>query len=66
MGLANCKNACVLFEQLPKKIVYELGECSCKNCDYYFKDNSLRCPCFNSNVLYSTRSNLNKSNHYLY
>ena len=61
MGLTNCKNKCIKHEQSSKHKAYETGGCFCKNCDYYFKERFLRCPCCNTRVRYSTRSNKSKS-----
>lgn len=57
MGLTECKHKCVVFESISKHKAYELSGCYCKNCDYYFKEKFLRCPCCNTRIRYSTRSN---------
>ena len=60
MGFTCCKNICITYERLTKHTAYRLGGCFCINCEYYFKEKFLRCPCCNTNVRYSTRSNKNK------
>ncbi|WP_148313052.1 hypothetical protein [Nitrosopumilus adriaticus] len=60
MGQINCKNKCNTHESISKHRAYEEGGCFCKNCDYYFKEKFLRCPCCNTRVRYSTRSNKRK------
>ena len=57
MGLGFCKNQCVVFEKTTKQIAYATGGCFCKNCNYYYQKKFSRCPCCNSKVRYSTRSN---------
>ena len=52
-----CSNKCKTHEQVTKYMVYELGGCYCRNCEYYFKEKFRRCPCCNVQVRYSTRSN---------
>ncbi len=60
MGLGSCKNICNKFQMSSKKLAYNLGGCHCRNCDYYYKEKFSKCPCCNSKVRYSTRSNKNK------
>ena len=60
MGFTCCKNKCITYERSSKHTAYRLGGCFCKNCDYYFKEKFSRCPCCNTHVRYSTRSNKNK------
>ena len=57
MASYSCNNKCKTHEQVTKYMVYELGGCYCRNCEYYFKEKFLRCPCCNVQVRYSTRSN---------
>ena len=57
MGSYSCNNKCKTHEQVTKYMVYQLGGCFCRNCEYYFKKKFLRCPCCNVQVRYSTRSN---------
>ena len=56
-----CKNQCVNHERTSKHSVYEIGGCYCRICDYYFKENFLRCPCCHLQVRHGTRSNRRKS-----
>ena len=60
MGIPDCKNKCITYEQGLKNTAYHTGGCFCKNCDYYFQERFLRCPCCNTRVRYSTRSNKGK------
>lgn len=57
MGISECRQKCSDFEPSSKQFTYENGGCYCRNCDYYFKEKFLRCPCCNTRVRYSTRSN---------
>ena len=57
MASYSCNSKCKTHEQVTKYMVYELGGCYCRNCEYYFKEKFLRCPCCNVQVRYSTRSN---------
>ena len=57
MASYSCNNKCKTHEQVTKYMVYELGGCYCRKCEYYFKEKFLRCPCCNVQVRYSTRSN---------
>lgn len=61
MGLGNCKNQCIVFEKSSKQEAYTTGGCFCQNCDYYFQEKFPRCPCCNSRVRYTTRSNKHRS-----
>lgn len=65
MGLGFCKNQCIIYEKSSKHLAYDIGGCFCKNCDYYFKDGFSRCPCCNSKVRRTTRSNRNKYHEYI-
>ena len=57
MASYSCNNKCKTHEQVTKYMVYELGGCYCRNCEYYFKEKFRRCPCCNVQVRCSTRSN---------
>ena len=52
-----CKGICDKNESVTRHSAYRVGGCYCKICDYYFKEKFLRCPCCNTRVRYSTRSN---------
>lgn len=57
MGLTACKDKCREFEKASKPTAYQEGGCYCNNCDYYFKEKFLRCPCCNTRTRFSNRTN---------
>lgn len=51
-----CKNICKNHPQGNKSRIYHEGGSFCRNCDYYFADGFLRCPCCKAMVRHSTRN----------
>ena len=51
--MGGCKNICEKYERGNKVWIYENKGCFCRNCDRYYRELFLRCPCCH----YLTRQN---------